>query len=281
MPAAFLCPYCGAIKPDAERSEEHVILAALGGGVTTDLVCHDCNQRVNKEVDAPFLDQLWILEARHRHQIPDRYGKVPGPPVVPAKLADGSKVLAVLERTGWRAKLIPTEEWQDAQTMTFGVDADDEQSVTKKIERLDKKHGAGATRLVGRVERDIPNPEITISAKQSISAWPRMGAKIALAVARMKLPDAYLSSDSAAWLRKLLWGDLATIAPSGTGVSMHVAGEYVSDPVNRITNPPPEHQIMLFRTGDGTAGVAFTLFGEIRYLVRLVHVPAVHAACTS
>lgn len=153
--------------------------------------------------------------------------------------------------------------------MTFGVDAADEHAVAKKLDRLDKKHGAGTTRLVGRVERDIPNPEITLSTQQDISAWPRMGAKIALAVARLKLPEAYLASNSAVWLRKLLWGDLTATAPPGTGVSKHLAGESVTDPVMRVTNPPPEHQIMLFRLGDGSLGVIFTLFAETRYFIRL------------
>jgi hypothetical protein len=269
MTDTFLCPYCGMIKPDVERSEEHVIPIALGGGLTTDLVCDDCNQRAGKEVDRPFLDQLWILEGRHRHQIPDRYGKTPGPPVIPATLAAGSKVLAVLDRGGWYAKRLPTEEWHDAQTMTFGVDAADEDAVTTKMKRLDKKYGAGVTKQISRVEANIENPHINLTYEQSASAWPRMGAKIALSVARLRCPDAYLTSEPATWLRKLLWGDLTVSAPPGTGVSKHLTGEVVTDPVIRIVNPPPEHQIMLYDLGDGSSGVIFSLFGETRYFVRL------------
>ena len=48
-----------------------------------------------------------------------------------------------------------------------------------------------------------------------------------------------------------------------------MAGEAITDPVLRITNPPPEHQIMLFGLPDSTTGVIFTVFGELRYFVRL------------
>lgn len=265
--STFLCPYCGLQKPVEERSLEHILPAALGGELTTRNVCHDCNQRAGKEVDAPFVNQFWIREMRHRFEVPDRYGIVPRAPVFPTKLDDGTKVLAILDRAGWRAKLIPSESWHDARTLTFAVDAEDETAAAKKLQRLAKQTGKDV-QLVSQVPGEVANPQINLEYEQDISRWPRMGAKIALAIAAERLPPEYLTSPSADWLRGILWGSLSTPAPPGIGVSPHLAGEHVSDPVVRMVCPPPEHQVMLIGLAEGT-GLVFTLFGELRYMLRL------------
>jgi hypothetical protein len=263
----FLCSYCAAQKPVADRSVEHIIPAALGGALVTDKVCHGCNQRAGDEVDAPFISQFWVRELRHRYEIPDRYGKLTSPPVFPTELDDGTKVLAILDRAGWRAKLLPAEEWHDAQTMTLSLDSADEAVVAKKLERLEKNSGQEAT-LMSRQDHEVVNPRMRMKYAQDVTLWPRMGAKIALAVAAERMPESFLSSPAAGWLRQVLWGNMSTAAPPGVGVSPHLAGELMSEPVPRWVNPPPEHQLMVIQLGDA-AGVVFTLFGELRYYVRL------------
>ena len=154
----FLCPYCGQHKLGAERSTEHVLPAALGCELTTAEVCHDCNQRAGREIDDPFCRELWMHEMRHRHQVPDRRGDVPGPPVVSGTLkSDGSRILAILDRGGWWAKVIPTEEWTDAKTLQFRVDpADAPEAVAKNRlsrHRCGQSHGDwsswGRWRVIG------------------------------------------------------------------------------------------------------------------------------------
>jgi hypothetical protein len=87
----FPCTYCLERKPDSERSEEHVIPAALGGSWTVMDVCETCQEWANREIDRPFNQSLWVLEQRHRHRIPDRYGNVPDAPRVEATVADGRR----------------------------------------------------------------------------------------------------------------------------------------------------------------------------------------------
>ena len=54
----FLCTYCLEHKPDSERSEEHVIPAALGGSWTVIDVCETCQEWANREIDRPFNQKL-------------------------------------------------------------------------------------------------------------------------------------------------------------------------------------------------------------------------------
>ncbi len=264
----FLCPYCGQHKLGAERSTEHVLPAALGCELTTAEVCHDCNQRAGREIDDPFCRELWMHEMRHRHQVPDRRGDVPGPPVVSGTLkSDGSRILAILDRGGWWAKVIPTEEWTDAKTLQFRVDpADAPEAVAKKLNRLQKSTGKTVS-LASQVPSSEEHPEVELKIKHSIVAWPRMGLKVALAVARRELDDTFLLSPAADWMRRAMWGDLALPAPAGVGVNRHVLGEAL-DETSRLAQQPPEHQLMLLRGRNGV-GVMYTLFGEVRYGVQL------------
>lgn len=268
MPGSFLCPYCGERRPDSERSDEHVLPAAIGCELITDLVCFDCNQRAGKEVDDPFLDELWVREMRHRHQVPDRRGRIPGPPVIESELtSDGSRALTIMDRAGWFLKALPVETWTDPSTLVYGVDATDAPEITqKKLERLRRETGRDVT-LTSQTPRTTENPEATIKYQQSVVTWPRMGAKVALAVARMELDDTYLMSPAAEWLRSLLWGDMAQTAPDDAGISKHLAGETLDADV-RLGQRPPEHQLVLHRAGQ-KVGIAFTLFGEVRYAVSL------------
>jgi hypothetical protein len=52
--ARFRCAYCARWEDDSRRELEHIIPRAIGGSVTTDRVCAQCNRRVGREVDAPL-----------------------------------------------------------------------------------------------------------------------------------------------------------------------------------------------------------------------------------
>ncbi len=57
----FLCSYCGKLKPESERTGEHVIPKGLGGAVSPvnpfllKTVCETCNKVCGLFVDGPFL----------------------------------------------------------------------------------------------------------------------------------------------------------------------------------------------------------------------------------
>ena len=95
----FLCTYCLEQKVDAERSDEHVVGAALGGTWTVNDVCETCQRWAATEIDEPFSQMLWTLEKRHRLRIPDRYGKVPLAPHQDVTLGDGRKGRITISET--------------------------------------------------------------------------------------------------------------------------------------------------------------------------------------
>jgi hypothetical protein len=121
----FVCTYCLERKEDSERSEEHVIPAALGGAWTTTDVCSTCQGKANVEIDRPSTQSLWVLEQRHRLRISDRYGNVPDAPRVNATVADGRPAIVTLSPGGWDLELPPsTHPGDDDGTLEITVSID-------------------------------------------------------------------------------------------------------------------------------------------------------------
>ncbi len=73
------CIYC---KRDSSRSKsiEHIIPESLGNIQHTlppGVVCDECNNYLAREVEKPFLDSLFIVEARLRNRIYNKRGRLP------------------------------------------------------------------------------------------------------------------------------------------------------------------------------------------------------------
>src|SRR2546421_12555497 len=70
------CIFCLEERPP---SEEHVFADALGGVLTTDRVCAECNSYLGTKVDAPLIDSPRVLMRRWTLKIKGRAGKLPDP----------------------------------------------------------------------------------------------------------------------------------------------------------------------------------------------------------
>ncbi|MFC1643551.1 HNH endonuclease [Chlamydiota bacterium] len=59
MTSKFQCIYCLKKSPEVTPSRAHIFTDAIGGSTTTkDLVCSECNHKINKEIETPILDSL-------------------------------------------------------------------------------------------------------------------------------------------------------------------------------------------------------------------------------
>ncbi|MBS0189683.1 MAG: HNH endonuclease [Planctomycetes bacterium] len=71
----MLCPYCGKDRPDGERSREHVVPQAIGGGLEPvnpfilEGVCKRCNSAAGHYIDGPFLRSWFIQNSRHANAL--------------------------------------------------------------------------------------------------------------------------------------------------------------------------------------------------------------------
>ena len=63
------CIICEQIK---EMSTEHVIPFSIGGNITLDNVCKDCNSKLGTKIDCQLTDDPFVLCLRNRYNIKDR-----------------------------------------------------------------------------------------------------------------------------------------------------------------------------------------------------------------
>jgi hypothetical protein len=267
----FRCPYCLQVLPLSARSVEHLLPAAVGGALTTD-ACGSCNAQFADEVDKPFLRDLWMREDRHRHQVTERRGRLTPAPRVRCELSDGTPAVAVLDRSGWYAELLPTEEWVDENTFRFSIDANDIAARDKKVARMEKQLGQ-PVKVASTRSRIIEHPEVKLHYEVEATMWPRFGAKLALGVGALALGSDWLGSAHAQWLHDVLW-DNPTTPPEPFGPLAPMPTTFTGDSIGRYLFPP-EHVLAVAHTSHGP-GLAFYSFSERYYLVPLgvdAHLP--------
>jgi hypothetical protein len=261
--AVFVCTYCLEEKPESERSEEHVIPAALGGSWTVMDVCEPCQEWANVEIDQPFNQSLWVLEQRHRLRIPDRYGKVPNAPRVTATVADGRTAVVTLTPGGWELELPPSNRpGEEDGSLQITVSLDDEaEYIAKKVARF-KRDNPGFTWEITKREAAPQDPlDVSFPFSIPMKLWPRMGVKIALTVGRELFGQPWLRSDHGLLLHRLLWDEERQVGmnPLPTKQTIWAGSGW---------EPPPNHVLMTVDTF-GTPMLLISLFGEDTYGVPL------------
>lgn len=236
------CFYCGRTVLQGRHPPEHILPAAVGATLITDKVCSDCNRRAGSEVDWPWQNWPLIMELRHRFAVLDRDGKPARPVTWPGQLVSGDARAAV-DVKGERVdvRILPSEYDEDGVRVFEGDEAD----LAKRRQRILRK--SPDARIVPLPSRTLPGP---LSAKVewtlSVHIWPRFMAKVALGVASLIAEEAWVETQEAAQLRRVLWtGDQSTVdtemLPHGKAWSIApVDLTGLEHPLN-----PPEHLIRL------------------------------------
>lgn len=263
----FVCTYCIEQEADSERSEEHVIPAALGGAWTVTNVCDACQERANVEIDRPFIRSLWVLEQRHRLGIPDRYGNVPDAPRVNATVSDGRPAIVTLSREGWKVEVPPSSrarEEDGALRITVSVD-DEAEYLAKKLKRFERDNPGFTWEIAKReVAPDVPL-DVIFPFSMPLTLWPRFGVKVALTVGRELYGEHWLRSDHGLLLNRLLWGQ-------ETKVGMNPLPTKETFWAGSGWTPSPDHVVIVME-GHVVPMVLITLFGEDTYGVPLGEPP--------
>jgi HNH endonuclease len=63
MPSTFVCIYCTLSKPDGQTSKEQLLQRSLGGDLTAQFVCRDCNSGFSK-IDQALSDPSTVALSR-------------------------------------------------------------------------------------------------------------------------------------------------------------------------------------------------------------------------
>ncbi len=136
-----------------------------------------------------------------------------------------------------------------------------------RIDRLRRQLGSGF-RVEGRVETVEMHEEKEARAEISMPAdlWPRLGAKLGLALGSRGMDEQWLRSDWAKWLRACLRGERAEAPDSRVALRPLPDGLLPGDPLELLVDPPNH---VVFFAGDDPTALMFHLFGVWRYVVPL------------
>lgn len=147
------CWYCGEARLEVGDPPEHVVPAVLGGALTTDRVCAECNRRAGVEIDKPFVGDWLVGWSRVLWDIRDQRHGRDRPPPIPEEdltLPDGSAVRLLHDG---ETEIIPRVE-RDDDELRISVGSDDElNEIVKKIaERVARD---GKTLTPGQIKRQV------------------------------------------------------------------------------------------------------------------------------
>lgn len=261
------CWYCGEPHLLSTDAPEHVIPAAIGAGLTTDRVGGSCNERAGREVDAVFLDDWFVREARQRHGIADRRHsrKPPRGPRQSAALEDGTPVrIDTADR--WRPVVQSRVERDETEIRIRAADETElERLIKKEVLRI-RSEGKTATPGVVR-PMPIERPRVNVKFQVDRYIWLRMAAKVALATTSLVLGESWLDSQQARELQGWLWDSRPT---NRSGEHLQGAPVRPEGTAMPLLCRPPEHLVLFHPLGPERAGLMAAVFGEV-----LLPIPAI------
>jgi hypothetical protein len=258
--AVDLCLYCAVNELTGDETPEHIVPAAIRGGLTTTDVCETCNETVGKEIDYPFLNDDFILMERAMHDVRDpRHAK--GERRVQNPMDCGfteEGVFVTLDEDGTprvHGKIIESEDGSE-----FQIVAASEAQLKKLTDRVIAR--AQAAGKEATVEEMVPvsgHPKVTGRIVARPWVWRRELAKIALGCASKAYPKSWQGSEDAdrlrAWMRdpKALPYD-------------HCPFEAVEGSPAEPYATPPTHTLFFIAGNDQTVLVVI-LFGSIVFKI--------------
>jgi HNH endonuclease len=265
----FLCLYCAIEKDDSERSVEHPLSRAIGGGGwSTREVCGECNRYCGEAIDRPFAEDLSVRAVRHRYEIPDARGEVPPAPRLYGQIADGkARAELKLGRAGPKVRRVPYRVSKDSSGESYIVEpGEGKQIAGVRAERLCRQLPPGYDVRTRIDEVQLPDDEALVELSISIHLWPRMAAKLGLAFGARGLDKDWIRGVWADWLRGILRGSPGP-APHAR-VRLHALPELIAadDELALLVNPP--HHTIFF-SGENPLCLMVHLFGIWRYVVPL------------
>jgi hypothetical protein len=205
----FFCLYCATEKDDSERSVEHPLSQAIGGGGwSTRDVCGECNRYCGEKVDRPFAEDPSVRAVRHRYEIPNARGEVPSAPRLYGQMVDGgARAELELGRAGPKVRRVPYQVSKDSGGESYIVEpGEGERIAALRAARLRRQLSPGYDIHTRIEEIQLFDDEARIDLSMSIHLWPRMAAKLGLGLGARGLDENWIRSGWADWLRGILRG---------------------------------------------------------------------------
>ena len=215
----MLCIFC---LKERSPSLEHVFSLAIGGTITTDRLCQQCNSVLGSRVDAALNNFLPIRIRRanlglagHGREPPDRFEillgehKVIGPAANRIRTTFNKATGKLDHRQLYHVADVVLPDGKKARQVT--LDERDINQIPKIIQRERKRHGlpplpkeglaAAAKRFTITV---VDNPLVQVTINVSFAFLRHAMMKIAYELAFLWLGEAYLDDPTARELRKAI-----------------------------------------------------------------------------
>lgn len=225
-------------------------------------VCTVCNHWAGAEVDQPWLDEVHVLEARQRWQVPNRRGGPPPSVSYRGKLEDGAEALITLIGQEIQIRRLPN--WVDVGDSIILTNYD-QIGYEKALKSLRRQYpNFVAPKNLSFIDASFT---ATVNIESGVHLWPRFAAKVALGVTSLVAPDSWLATDVAIGLREVLHAghpqtlqtplDQPGIAWSAIPLGL-ISGSHL---------PRPPQHLITFEEVEGQQWLIIVLFGELLYRV--------------
>lgn len=264
------CWYCAEATLRVDDPPEHIIPESMGGRLTTDRVCRDCNGRAGREIDGPFMRD-WLVAMDRALYIADRAKLHPR---VDAALEDGTPVDIETGKGAWRARIRASIDYDGDEVR---IRASSLAEYHKLLDRVRRQAEADGRTFVEPSEPEVTETDgpVVVSTRVNGVTWLRMAAKVTLGCLSRVMNDDWLDSAEAAKYRGWLW-DAKPTNPDGTPA---LGFPCELNELERYTVRPPEHLIYCGPAGNGRASLGIVFFGStaVRAAVDLAGQPVPRA----
>jgi HNH endonuclease len=220
----MLCIFCFPNRPVTDLSREHVVPEAIGGSLLIGSVCKTCNDRLGSEVDVHLVENFLIKMIRLGLRLPARDGTIPTP-LINGRLVGtdevGSFRLPVGAEKGIvtvRPRIVKRVNESGNVEKQIIAERDEFEKIRRRLEARAERDGQEMV-FRGPEETTVASPVIEKTKVNDLSQLGRPFLKIAFEYAVLQLGDAYVSTDSAAQLRR----DILGSARVTTKVGFHLA----------------------------------------------------------
>jgi hypothetical protein len=141
-PPTGKCVLCLVVKP---LTEEHIFPDGIGGYLTADILCKDCNSNLGHKIDAPYLEQPHVELARNALRISGKRNHIPQPFSEIYEVTAAQTKLRIRLDVDFKPKVIPDVPDVSIQpdgglSMSLTLDAGDRGKISdiiqKKLERF-------------------------------------------------------------------------------------------------------------------------------------------------
>lgn len=259
--AGKICAYCGQRRLDGRQQPEHPIPRVLGSRLTVFTVCNDCNGEAGRQVDAPWLSNFFVQNARAEAGIPDPRHKsnpIKDPFLNGAyKDEDGHTVVAKDGVPHYPGSIVHDGD-------QISIAAETPERAQELLERL-KRQLADEGRSLSDFSQESSSkqrPRLTRRLSMTMSEGVRMGAKLGLAFAAEVYDEDWRESPEAQRLREWLWSDKPTDGEGNT-----LAWTPASTENHPFADPP--HHLTYFDQRPDRAALVVLVFGKLGFTIPL------------